>query len=299
MTKPIAQSFKGRYACLLYDPTFKTVICTPENEKLLIEILELLIPDKHISTITFLNNEHYGLTISEKKVIFDLLCKDDNTGEEFLVEVQNASKSSYRDRMLVYSTYPIREQIAERLSRLSVEEIKKDKMDYSLKPIYVVSLVNFSFTHEDDAALEDGYISRYEIRNRLSGEVLTQSLHFVFLELDRMHFKPEEFGKCKTLLERFVFSLKHMQSLEERPEGFEDTLLTKLFKASELANMPTEQRIQYDRDMHTILDYYDEINTAKKEAIETVAQAMLNKGFDVSVIAECTGFTIEEINRLK
>ena len=247
MTKPIAQSFKGRYACLLYDPTFKTVICTPENEKLLIEILELLIPDKHISTITFLNNEHYGLTISEKKVIFDLLCKDDNTGEEFLVEVQ----------------------------------------------------MNFSFTHEDDAALEDGYISRYEIRNRLSGEVLTQSLHFVFLELDRMHFKPEEFGKCKTLLERFVFSLKHMQSLEERPEGFEDTLLTKLFKASELANMPTEQRIQYDRDMHTILDYYDEINTAKKEAIETVAQAMLNKGFDVSVIAECTGFTIEEINRLK
>ena len=35
---------EGIFAYLLSDAAFKVVVCTPENEKLLIEILELLIP---------------------------------------------------------------------------------------------------------------------------------------------------------------------------------------------------------------------------------------------------------------
>ena len=80
------------------------VVCTPENEQLLIGIIELLIPGKHISHITFLNKERRGLVVSEKSVNFDLLCKDDISGEEFLVEVQNAPQNSFKDRVLSYST---------------------------------------------------------------------------------------------------------------------------------------------------------------------------------------------------
>ena len=76
MTKPLAPEGKGRFAFLLFDATFKVVVCTPENEKLLIEIIELLIPGKHISHITFLNKEQHGLVIEDKNVTFDLLCKD-------------------------------------------------------------------------------------------------------------------------------------------------------------------------------------------------------------------------------
>lgn len=143
-----------RYACILFDSTFKAVICTPENEDLLIEIIELLIPGKHISHITFLNTEKHGIVVSEKNVTFDLLGKDDNTGEEFLVEVQNSDQKSYRDRVLAYATYPIREQLATKLAVMK-EQGQKFGMDYSLKPIYVISLVNFSFAHEDERALED------------------------------------------------------------------------------------------------------------------------------------------------
>ena len=72
---------EGIYAYLLSDAAFKVVVCTPENEKLLIEILELLIPGKHIERITFINKEMHGLVITEKNVNFDLLCKDKDTGE--------------------------------------------------------------------------------------------------------------------------------------------------------------------------------------------------------------------------
>jgi len=62
--------------------------------RVLIQILELLIPGKRISSIAFTNKEKHGLVISEKVVNFDLLCTDAETGEEFLVEVQNAPQNS-------------------------------------------------------------------------------------------------------------------------------------------------------------------------------------------------------------
>ena len=62
---------KGRYACLLYDTTMKTVLGTANNEALFIDIIELLLPGKHIAAIELLNKEYDGLVNSEKKVTFD------------------------------------------------------------------------------------------------------------------------------------------------------------------------------------------------------------------------------------
>lgn len=172
MSKPIAtnEEMKGRYACLLYDSTMKTVLGTARNESLFIDIIELLIPGKHISSIHMENKEHHGLVNSEKYVTFDLLCTDKDTGEDFLVEVQNAEERTYRERMLYYSYFPIREQLEKKALKALQ---KKAKMDYSLKPVYVISLLNFSLKHESEEDLEDGYISRYELRNSRTEESFT------------------------------------------------------------------------------------------------------------------------------
>ena len=182
---------EGRYAFLLSDACFKVVICTPAHEKLLIEILELLLPGKHIESITFVNKEMHGLVVSEKNVRFDMLCKEKTTGEEFLVEVQNKEQGSFADRMLVYATYPIREQMEIRAQQIREGKVK-DPMDYSLKPVYVLSLVNFRLKHAGEEAIEEDYISRYELRNRHNGELMTPSLNFVFVELDRLQLKSTE-----------------------------------------------------------------------------------------------------------
>ena len=273
MSRKLASEGKGRYAFLLFDATFKVVVCTPENEKLLIEIIELLIPGKHISSITFINKEMHGLVIEEKNVNFDLLCRDDDTGEEFLVEVQNADQKSYRDRMLFYATYPIREQMAVRIkkAREEAEMVVDGKqpglkpMDYSLKPVYVISMVNFDFAHENDGALEQDYISRYEIRNGQNGELLTPSLNFVFLEMARLPWGPEEGDKCKTLLERFIFSMKNMHMLTERPKGFDDPLLKHLYEATELGSMTITKRQNYDKIMFTEIDRIAQMEFAREE----------------------------------
>lgn len=303
----------GRYAYLLSDATFKLVICTRENEKLLIEILELLIPGKHIASITFINKEQHGLVISEKNVTFDLLCKDGDTGEEFLVEVQNREQKSFRDRLLVYATYPIREQLEVRVQEIR-DGVVSDPMDYSLKPVYVVSMVNFPFVHENEKAVEEEYISRYEIRNRLNGELMTPSLNFVYLELDRLQLSPSEPEKCRNLLERFVFSLKYMHTLEAKPDVFEDDLLKRLYTATELASMTVTTRQNYDKIMHNELDRLAENAFAKEQGFaegkaegeakgkaeekHAIAKAMLADKMDPSMVAKYTGLTAEEVHAL-
>ena len=309
MTRNTETKGKGRYAYLLSDATFKAVICTPENEKLLIEILELLIPEKHIASITFVNKEMHGLVIEEKNVTFDLLCTDKDTGEQFLVEVQNRPKLSFRDRMLFYSTYPIREQMAVKIKkrREEMEEQLKsgiitkrpDPMDYSLKPVYVISMVNFDFEHDNTEALEQEYISRYEIRNGRNGEVMTPALNFVFLEMGRLTLGPEEKGKCKNLLERFIFSMKYMHMLTERPAEFNDPLLVDLYTATELATMTVTTRQQYDNVMTNEIDRMCEVAYALQQERVITARRMLADKMPPELVSKYTGLTEKEILALQ
>ena len=317
MTKPLAPGGKGRYAFLLFDSTMKVVIFNPENERLLIQILELLIPGKHIAGITFMDKEKHGLVISEKVATFDMLCKDADTGEEFLVEVQNAPQNNFQDRVLSYSTYPIREQMARRISRIRDGE-KLDRMDYTLRPIYVLSLVNFALEHESAEALEEDYISRYELRNRHNSELMTRSLNFVFVEMGRMKLGPEDGDKCNTLLEKFIFSLKHMHELDKCPDNFKEDLLKDLYRATELATMPIETREYYDQNMRTELDIIAQKDYAVKqgraegeakgraegeakgraERNVEIAKAMLKNGLSVDMVMSCTGLSKKEVEEL-
>ena len=305
MSKPLAEDNAGRYACLLFDSTLKTVLGTAENEKLFIEMLEFLLPGKHISSLSPINKEYHGFVNSEKRVTFDLLCRDDDTGEEFLVEVQNAPSDSYPDRVLYYSYYPLREQLAKKDLKLleKKEDVERGRMDYSLKPVYVISFVNFKLNHESGEAMEEDYVSRYELRNRRNGEILTKAINFVFIEMERLPFGKDEWGKCRTRMERFVFAFKYMHTFEEFPAILaQDPMLGDMAEAAKLANMPIDQLNEYEKNMRTELDRLSEINTAKRigreEGKVEIAKKLLSDGVPTKKIAEYTGLSSEEIAAL-
>lgn len=62
----------SRYANILFDDTFKVVVCAPGNEGLLIKIIELLIPGKRIKSLVLRDKENHGLSVSDKSSIFDI-----------------------------------------------------------------------------------------------------------------------------------------------------------------------------------------------------------------------------------
>ena len=306
----------ARYANILFDDTFKVVVCAPENERLLIKIIELLIPGKHIKSLVLKDKENHGLSISDKVTIFDMFCTSE-TGEQFIVEMQHSPQRNFADRMLCYATYPIRNQLAAKFAARK-ERIERgealEKMDYGLFPVYVVSIVNFSIPHKEEKSLEGGLVSRYDVRNPASGELMTESLHFVYLELGRLKARLGESAKCKTLLEQFVYSTKYMHEIKERPEGFDDPLLIDLYNASEFANWSPDKQAKYYRTMRTELDIIAEKAYAREEGLaegraegraeEKIAltaehvRKMKAEGISPEVIGRITGLDAEELAML-
>ena len=121
---------------------------------------------------------------------------------------------------------------------------------------------------------------------------------------------PSEPEKCRSLLERFVFSLKYMHTLEDKPEVFEDDLLNRLYTATELSSMTVTTRQNYDKIMHNELDRLAENAFAREQGFAEgeakgkadekadIAKAMLADKVNPSVIAKYTGLSEEEIQKL-
>ena len=293
----------ARYANILNDDAWKVVIFTPGNEDLMARMLEVLLPGKKISSLVFRPTEQHGLAVSDKISNFDAVCTSD-TGEMFIVEMQGLGQNSYADRMLCYASFPIRMQLEQKLK--DIHEGKAKPMDYGLLPIYVVSFVNFAIEHRDEDILQEGLISRYCICSPRTGEMMTDSLQFVYLELGRLKAKLGEANQCKSLVEQLAYSLKYMRELEECPKPFEDKLFSLLFQASEYANLDVRKQMQVSEIMRTELDRIAENNYAreqgkaegKAEEARRAARKLQELGVDIAIISQATDLTPEEIMAL-
>ena len=101
---------RERYINPLTDFGFKRLFGSEPHKDLLIDFLNVLLPDKHrVRDLTYRNNENIGNTTIDRKAIFDIYCESE-TGEKFIVEIQKAKQNYFKDRSVYYSTFPIQEQ---------------------------------------------------------------------------------------------------------------------------------------------------------------------------------------------
>ena len=79
-----------------------------------------------------------------------------------------------------------------------------------------------------------------------------------------------------------------------------------MFRACEISKFDKAQKLSYEKNMITERDYYNIINTAKKDGIRAglqegkaeVAGAMKRMGIPVETITQATGLSREEIERI-
>ncbi len=296
-----------KYVNILNDDAFKVVIFTPGNEELLARMIEIMIPGMRIKKLKFEPTEQHGLAVSDKISNFDAVCTSES-GDMFIVEMQCLPQESYADRMVCYASFPIRMQLEKKLG--DIREGKAKPMDYGLMPIYVLSFINFRIGHKDDAILQEGLVSSYQICSPRTGEVMTKALYFGFVELGRLEVpfgKPEQ---CKTVTEQLAYSMKYMNRMSECPKEFEDRLFPLLFQASAYANMTVKQQQEVTSIMRTELDRIAENEYARKEGVKqgreegreeekrAMAHRLLDLGVDSRIIQEATGLTREQIDAL-
>ena len=123
----------ARYINPFTDYGFKKLFGEEANKHLLISFLNDLLPiDDKITSISFKKNEQQGDIAVSRKAVYDIFCEDEK-GNQFIVEMQNARQTYFKDRAVFYSTFPIREQA------------QKGDWDFKLKAVYCVGLLGFKF----------------------------------------------------------------------------------------------------------------------------------------------------------
>jgi predicted transposase/invertase (TIGR01784 family) len=272
---------------------FKKLFGTEFNKELLIDFLNQVLGDREqVRDLTYQNTEHQGRTETDRKAVFDLFCENER-GEKFIIEIQNVAQQFFKDRSIFYATFPLREQSE-----------KGRNWDYSLKAVYTIGILNFSFP---DAAGRDRYVREIQLLDKETFEVFYDKLTFIYLEMPRFKKREEE---LLTHFDKWMYVLKHLPRLQEKPQWLQEKVFEKLFSEAELAKLTPEDMNRYEeslkvyRDNKNAMDYAVKIaaEAAKREGrleerIE-LARKMKTKHMPVEQIMELTGFTRAEIEKL-
>ena len=289
---------KAKYINLMVDWSFKRVFGTEVNKDILIEFLKVVFPQFAITDITYIPTEQLGIMEDDRKAIFDVLCKteDDKT---FLVEMQRGAQKHFFERALYYTSFPIMKQGKKAIAK---EEEGAGPWDFSLDGVFFLGILDFEY--EQDEMTEH----RYQLLETKTFKQMTDKLEFVFVEVAKFNKSEDE---LETDLDKWLYLLKNMSTLLERPAALRDRVFGRLFDVAEYARLDDEERKNYVEAMNTARDTYNQIayahETGHKEGREEgreekayeIARKMIAKGLDVDTIAELTGLTKDEILTLE
>ena len=293
------EGIRDRYVNPYTDFGFKLLFGTAMNKELLISFLNSLLHGREvIKDVTYLNAEHLGTQEYDRKAVFDVYCENEQ-GEKFLVEMQKGEQQFFKDRSVFYSTFPIREQA------------KRGNWDYELKAVYTIGILNFVFDDKDD----EYFHHEVKLVDLHTQEVFYDKLTFVYLEMPKFNKQENE---LVTMFDKWLFVLRNLATLLERPAALQERVFTRLFEAAEIAKFTKRELCEYEDSLKNFRDMYSVITTAERKGeakgraeglIEGRAEGELAEreknarnlkelGVDTSIIAQATGLTIDEIDRI-
>ena len=277
---------KAKYIDLMVDWSFKRIFGTEVNKDILIEFLKVIFPQFAITDITYIPTEQLGIMEDDRKAIFDVLCKTED-GKTFLVEMQRGKQEHFFERALYYTSFPIMKQGKKAIAK---EEEGADPWDFSLDGVFFLGILDFKY--EQDEMTEH----RYQLLETKTLKQMTDKLEFVFVEVAKFDKGEDE---LETDLDKWLYLLKNMSTLLERPAALRDRVFGRLFDVAEYARLDDEERKNYVIAMNTARDTYNQIAYARKEGGQEkayeIARKMISKGIDVDTVADFTGLTRDEI----
>lgn len=276
------------YVNIMLDGGFKAVF---GDKQVAMDFINAALEGEHkVMDITYLDKELVPELIDERTVIFGLLCEDED-GSKFILEMQNCPQRYFFNRGFYY--------ICRMISRQG--ETGRD-WKYELLPVYGIYLLNFS--------LPEFPLWRTDVvlANELTGETFGRiKLKQVYISFERFDLSYEE---CETPLEKTIYVLKNMNLFDMSPFKEKEAYFRRLLDVANVNALSPKERATYDenlkiyRDWKATMEYaVEEAETkgkAEGERLATLRNArnMKKAGVDLSLIAECTGLSLEIIQSL-
>ena len=292
------RKIEERYISLLTDFGFKRIFGTKPNKDLLINFLNSLFEGfQVIKDVKYLNSEHVGDVYAERKAIFDVYCENEN-GEKFIVEMQNAYQRYFKDRSLFYSTFPIREQAP-----------KGADWNFKLDHVYTVALLNFDLSEE--AFDKDDINHDVGLLDKKTHKVFNDKLSFKYVEIAKFDKTEDE---LVTLYDKWLYVLKNLSRLDKRPAALKEKIFSKLFGEAEIAKFTPTELKEYEDSLKAYRDVKNSIDTALEKGREEgreegraevreqrnieIAKKMLAAGMDIDTVIKMTDLSKSEIEKL-
>ena len=296
------RKIEERYISLLTDFGFKRIFGTKPNKDLLINFLNSLFEGfQVIKDVKYLNSEHVGDVFAERKAIFDVYCENEK-GEKFIVEMQNAYQKYFKDRSLFYSTFPIREQAP-----------KGADWNFKLDHVYTVALLNFDLSEE--AFDKDDINHDVGLLDKKTHKVFNDKLSFKYVEIAKFDKTEDE---LVTLYDKWLYVLKNLSRLDKRPAALKEKIFSKLFGEAEIAKFTPTELKEYEDSLKAYRDVKNSIDTALEKGREEgrvegreegraegreqrnieIAKKMLAAGMDIDTVINMTDLSKSEIEKL-
>lgn len=241
----------GRYINPFTDFGFKKIFGEEPNKDILIDFLnELLRPQNHqISDLTYKKTDRLGATDIDRNVVFDLYCEN-ASGEKFIVEMQKAKQTFFKDRTVFYSTFPIQEQAP------------KGPWNYQLKSVFAIAILDFTF---DDHDKNKTIVNRVHLIDQTTQKVFYDKLSYIFIQMPNFNKSIDE---LETHLERWFYVLKNLDKFDRIPDKIKDKIFKKVFQIAEYQKLSKEERAAYENSIKYYRDLKNSIDTAERDGYQ-------------------------------
>ena len=275
------------------DYIFKRVFGVEKNKKLLISLINSILKGNPTVTDLEIRNTEISKIIKNNLTIY-LDIKAEINPQEFVdIEIQVRNTGEIMERAVQY----LAEILTLNCRKLTEKEKKSgQRQTYKYPKVIGIWIMGENVTDRKDAVNEA--CVAFPPTERDEYQIITDKLRIFFVELQKFH--PKHIDR-KNMLDVWMAFLKNPlnDDIQDVPEVKEalDTL-------KEISADKDEREIYYLRQ-HTEFGYLSEKNVAvqkerekaKAEKIET-ARNFLKMGLSVEQVAQGTGLSIEEVNKL-
>ena len=248
----------GKFINPFTDFGFHRIFGQEVHKELLIDFLnQLFFGEHYIEDITFLNPIQTPETLDDRGIVFDVHCKDSN-GNLFVVEMQTGAQPYFHDRGLYY------------LARAISNQGQKGKdWKFVLQPVYGVFLLNYKMD------VNSKFRTDVILADRENGQVFNPKFRQIYIELPRFNKEEDE---CETDFERWIYVLKHMDTLDRMPFKARKAIFERLERIGSMANLTPKQRAQYEAEWKMYNDYYNTLDFAVEKGMKKGMEEGMEKG---------------------
>jgi predicted transposase/invertase (TIGR01784 family) len=266
------------------DVAFRKIFGNENRKEVLISFLNavlLLENEQRIVNVEILTPYQLPALRGGKVTIVDLKAKDQD-GKNYIVEMQVAEAEGFDKRVLYYA------------SQSYSSQIDRGDLYKKLNPTFFIGILDFEIT------INPHYLSRHKIVDIETGENLISGIEFNFIELPK--FNKQE-AELKTIIDQWVYFIKNAENLNIIPDSVKDEGLKSAYEDADKHNWTKAELEAYDYVLMREEDDRGRWSLATKRVvqkeIQDVAKNFLSAGITPEIIAQSTGLTIDEVQKIQ